>query len=115
MSALQELKNDIEQDVTSYMNSVNEDGEADYTQDHIDQLMVILEKFSNKAQGAKNPTEAKDIVGDTVLELNALNDKCDGALIETDQREMICSFISQAIEHTGVSTSEDLTEEWREW
>lgn len=52
---------------------------------------------------------------DVVLALNALNGRCDGSLIETDQREQLCELILRAAQAAGVGSGEDLTETWREW
>ena len=51
-----------------------------------------------------------------VVKLNKLNDRCDGSLIETDQREQLCELIITAARGAGLSSDKyDITEEWREW
>ena len=52
----------------------------------------------------------------TVLKLNDLNERAGEDLIETDQREDICEYITKADALLGFNTEdEDVTEEWREW
>jgi hypothetical protein len=56
------------------------------------------------------------IVKSTVLKLNALNEKCDLSLIETNEREQITEIIILASHKMKYnSLNEDITEEWREW
>jgi hypothetical protein len=54
-------------------------------------------------------------VKDLVLKLNALNDRCQGSLIETDQREDICELIESSLTQASIPFEGDVTEEWREW
>lgn len=52
----------------------------------------------------------------TIIELNNLNEKCDCGLIETDQREDICTLIQEVATLAGIpETADDITEEWREF
>ena len=69
-----------------------------------------------------NSSEAKDNyqfilkrTKELVLKLNVLNEKCEYAIIETEQREDICELISMVINSTGHNLNEDITHEWREW
>lgn len=56
------------------------------------------------------------IVKKTVLALNALNEKCEYELIETEQREDIAEIIILAGYLKGFNDrDDDITEEWREW
>jgi hypothetical protein len=50
-----------------------------------------------------------------VLKLNKLNASCDGALIETDQREDLCELIQTAAKSAGLNSDQDATVSWREW
>jgi hypothetical protein len=70
----------------------------------------------------KTPNAQKDkyimaAVKKSVLSLNALNEECDGGLIETDQREELAKLIILAARHAGLESSadDDITYEWREW
>jgi hypothetical protein len=47
--------------------------------------------------------------------LNELNDRCDGCLIETDQREQLCDILIAAAKNAGLDSDEDITQAWREW
>ena len=54
-------------------------------------------------------------VQDAVVALNALNDRCEGHLIETDQRAQLREIIQRAAVAAGVGAGEDVTEAWRAW
>jgi hypothetical protein len=123
------LKQQIIDDMISYMKYGGADGEnhraddpefdAGYTQKHVDQCSVILDEFLALLE--KPPETQKNkyimaVVKNTVLKLNKLNEKCDGGLIETDQREDICKLIISAAHQAGLESGNiDITEEWREW
>jgi hypothetical protein len=47
--------------------------------------------------------------------LNALQARCDGHLIGTDQREQLCALVQRGAARVGVGHGEDLTVEWRAW
>ena len=92
--------------------------EAGYSQKHVDKCAKILDAYLaamdrilEAGQDAKILSEAKK----TVLDLNALNEKCDGSLIETDQREQICELLIVGAKHAGLTLDGDFTEEWRQW
>lgn len=95
------------------------DFDAGYTQDHIDQCMSLLDTFLATLKNV--PPEGKTefimaAVKHLVLGLNAVNESCDGAMIETDQREQLCEIIITAAKDAGLESDEyDVTEEWREW
>ena len=104
----------------SYMQGDPEEPEFDagYTEVEINQCVAILDEFLAALGHAKQPENTAAIMAATkqaVLGLNALNDACDGSLIETDQREQICAIMALAAQHAGLETDEDITEEWREW
>ncbi len=54
-----------------------------------------------------------DCVQHTIEQLNALNESCDGCLIETDQREELCLLILAAAKDAGLESDDDVTEQWR--
>ena len=100
--------------MVSYM----QHGDVGYTQKHVDRCVKILDRYLNalkriceSGQDEKILREAKN----AVLDLNSLNEKCDGALLETDQREQICELMIVAAKHAGLTLEGDFTEEWREW
>ena len=90
-----------------------------YSSWDIRKVKKILSKYYKEMNLCYNKKTGnyKDIVKNTVLALNELNEKCEYSLIETDQREDICEYIIQTAYTFNFieSDSEDITEEWREW
>jgi hypothetical protein len=97
----------------------DEDFDAGYTQADIDRCAEIVDELlaslENVPQGKENES-ILNAVKVAVVKLNKLNDRCDGLLIETDQREQLCALIIAAAKRAGlVSSVYDITEQWREW
>lgn len=95
----------------------DEDGdpdECDYSQAEIDECMSIVDGYLTAIQTAPSDRWIP-LIRETVESLNRLNDRCDGALIETDQREDLCQIILVAARRAGMPEQGDVTEEWREW
>lgn len=93
------------------------DFDAGYTQEHIDECDAILSEFLASVQ-AHSGAEASLLINDVktaVLALNTLNEKYDCSIIETDQREEICTLIDEALKQAGFAAPEGITDEWREW
>ena len=90
----------------------NPEFDAGYTQKHVDRCSEIIDDFLASLE--KTPEKAHqneyimDAVKKTILNLNELNEECDGNLIGTGQREDLCKLIDLAASH-------DITYEWREW
>jgi hypothetical protein len=111
---LNHLKSQLVHEMEAYMEEVGEDG--GYTAEDIDACTAIIAAYVAAVSRPVDPEAIMVAVQKTVMSLNALNEKCHGGLIETDQREMICEIINKAAECAGFDPgSEDLTEEWREW
>ena len=95
------------------------DFDAGYTQADIDRCAKILDEFLSSLEGVPRGEKNDSIlkaVKTVVVKLNKLNERCDGLLIETDQREQLCALIIAATKRAGlVSSVHDITEEWREW
>lgn len=92
--------------------------DAGYTQKHVDQCSKIIDDLFDSLKavsGAKRQESIMKAVKTAVVKLNKLNDKCDGGLIETDQREDFCELIISAAKQAGLESDDDITEEWREW
>ena len=90
--------------------------DVSYDEQHVAECERILNEHATSIDRSRDAAAALVAVRNTVMKLNALNDRCDGALIETDQREQICEFIIQAGAMRGFNRpDEDVTEEWREW
>lgn len=111
---------DILRSMIDYMNFEDEDDEDDfdcgYTQEEIDRCAEILDAYIDQLETCKNDEKAiMKCVKNVILQLNTLNEAC-SSLIETDQREYLCSFIEEAAVVAGLpQPDDDITEEWREW
>ncbi|WP_374579912.1 hypothetical protein [Pseudoduganella sp.] len=86
-----------------------------YPLEKVDECGRIIDSFLAAMAEAHGEAAILAQVQKTVLALNALNDECDGALIETDQREELCELIQDAAEAAGLAPGGDVTERWREW
>lgn len=87
-----------------------------YTERDIDACQGILNVYRLKMAQTNSKKEGMELVRTTVLQLNSLNEKCGGALIETGEREQIADIIILAGSIKGYNTiDEDITEQWREW
>ena len=95
------------------------DFDAGYTQADIDRCARIIDGFLASLEGlpkGKRNESILKLVKAAVLKLNKLNERCDGALIETYEREQLCELIITATKRAGlVSDVYDITEEWRAW
>jgi hypothetical protein len=93
--------------------------DAGYTQEHVDRCSEIMDDFLavlGKAPDAQKNKYIMTAVKKTILSLNKLNEKCDGSLIETDQREDLAELINLAAKHAGLESGADyITYKWREW
>jgi len=106
--------------MVDYMEHVAADGnDPGYSKADIDRCAQIIDRFL--ASLTTVPQEDKNYfilatVKATVLKLNQLNDDCESSIIETDQRELLCSLIILAANNAGlVSNEDDITFQWREW
>ena len=111
------MKNDIEKVLLSmreYLKEYRKD--AGYKKKDIKQVGEILKKYYEQvAQAENNNEKILMALKNVVLSLNEINEKTDYCLIETDQREDLCEFISKVAESCGFDMSNDPTYEWREW
>lgn len=76
------------------MSEYMEGGTASYTKEHIEKCRSILTGFANSIMEASDKKAGSAVIKSTVIALNTLNHEAGGGLIETDQREDICSFIN---------------------
>jgi hypothetical protein len=116
MSAvISNLKSSILNGMVEYI----EDNDAPpYTQNDINDCEAIISNFIRELSQAppnSNYALALDKVKDTVLKLNALNERCDYSIIEPDQREDLCELIVQVVKSAGYHVDADITAQWREW
>lgn len=114
------IKEDILYSMYEYIEPLDEDDEEpdapEYTAEDVEKCGALLAEFIDDLSVAKKDkgkilTDVKKLV----LELNDLNESLDFCLIETEQREDICDFILSAVNEAGLTTDEDITEEWRDW
>jgi hypothetical protein len=110
--SLRALKADLLEGMTTYRRG----GGGSYEEADVHRCGDILDRFGAAISAAGSREEALAHVRTAVLDLNALNQHCEGSLIETDQREMICAFIIGAVARRGfISPEEDVTFAWRDW
>jgi hypothetical protein len=95
------------------------DFDPGYAQAQVDQCSAILDTYLDAVAQAPENNKNQAIleaVKTAVLDLNRLNEACEGSIIETDQREQLCEIIILAAGNAGLVSNEyDITEEWREW
>jgi hypothetical protein len=102
--------------MVSYMNAAEGPGKFVYSQEDIESCLAIVDRYLAKvSKGSLPKNQIIKAVELAVVELNVLNENCDGNLIETDQREDLCALILGAAQQAGLDTEEDITEMWREW
>ena len=93
-----------------------EDANPDYTEKDVNKCVEILHKYIQDLAKTNSKSNGMEIVKSTILDLNQLNENCNGQLIETSEREQIAEIITLAGNEKGYnSKEEDITEEWREW
>ena len=116
--ALQQRKADIIDGMREYLAGVLDGGgEAGYTSADIGECNRVLDAYLATLEEADEGDD-EAIMGAmeyTVRALNSLNARCDGHLIETDQRDPLRELINRAAASAGVGSGRDLTAEWREW
>ena len=87
-----------------------------YTERDVNACEGILNVYRLEMSKSNSKNEGIEVVKATVLQLNKLNEKCDGTLIETGEREQIAEIIILAGNQKGYNgADEDITEPWREW
>lgn len=93
-----------------------DEGDDLFTEENIAAAEKVLQQYRKDVFHLQDPSEEELIwiVQETVLRLNALNEKYD-FFIETLEREELVEFILEKAQNAGLKTAEDITEEWREW
>jgi len=115
LKADKEIKEALET-IKRLMMEYMEGEDVDYIQKDVDKCLEILDAYLEEMMSSKGKEAGLSTVKNTVLQLNYLNDSCEGELIETMEREEICAVIIRASELMGYSSDDDdVTEEWREW
>lgn len=96
------------------LDCIEGEDEPEYAPEDVTACITLLLEFLTEIEFETQTQErAKSHIKDLVISLNDLNTKCDGNLIESDQCEEICEFISKTIANANVELSEDFTKEWR--
>ena len=93
----------------------NDEFDCGYTQKDISKCASIIDAYLNDANASSSDSDILLSVKNVVIQLNELNAKCGHGLIETDQREDLCEIILAFAQKNGLSTNDDVTEEWRQW
>ncbi len=107
------LKADLFDGIREYM---QDSEDISYTEKDILKCENIVNEYLEKLPSTKSKKEGLKLVQKTVVALNKLNEKCDYELLETDQRELVCTIIINAGNLMGYNEEdEDITEEWREF
>lgn len=91
-------------------------GSYHYTPKDVERCGEILDAYMDgliQAEGDTNAVSAR--VRDTVFQLNELNDRCCGCLVDTWRRERLCNLINTAAETAGLVPETDLTLQHRMW
>jgi hypothetical protein len=106
--------------MVSYMKATEDPGygyACGYQMKHIHRCAAIIDAFLAELSTAPKaePERVFKATERAVTKLNKLNSTCDGALIETDQREDLCKLITSAVKKRGLTTKGDITETWRQW
>lgn len=102
----------LKKSMENYMKEAN----PSYSQKDVNECISLLSNYVINIFKTHSKDEALLIVKSTVLKLNALNERCDHSLIETNEREQIAEIIILASHKMKYnSLNEDITEKWREW
>lgn len=93
------------------------DGDG-YTRADVEACEALIHRYLEALDAMEAPTDQAIMaqVEVLVLALNDLNEATDYSMIETDQREDICTIIQEAAEACGLrEIPDDVTEQWRDW
>lgn len=125
---LLELKQSLLDEMLDYMNyggasdandpDYDPEFDAGYSAQEVARCGEILDNYLKQLNTVRADAVAiRQAVQLAVLELNTLNERCEGGLIETGQREQLYEIISLAASDAGltIEDGEDITDEWREW
>jgi hypothetical protein len=115
---LAQRKADIIEGMREYLaGMLDGGGEAGYTSADIGECSRVLDAYLATVEDAERGDEDSILAAMeyTVRALNSLNARCQGHLIETDQRDPLRDLLVHAAAERGVGTGADLTKPWREW
>ncbi len=107
------LKGQLAQEMESYLEEVGEG--CGYSKTDIGICVAVVDSYLAAVSQVVNSDWIMAEVQKVAIRLNNLNDRCNGGLIETDQRELICEIVNKAAKYAGLDFGKnDPTEEWRE-
>ena len=123
---LQRMKAETLESMRSYMlgEAVGEDSDdadpdfdAGYGEAELSACDEILTRFLAATAEHAGAGEAvlREDVRACCEALNALNERCDCALIETDERERLWALMDAAVRVAGWEPDDDVTEDYRDW
>ena len=113
-------KQTLTSSMKDYINIFKEDNrEEPYSPADANKCGVILDTYLSYLFSTKRTNkEILSQVEIVVKELNKLNEKCNYCMIETEEREQLCTIIIDAARLCGYQfpiDDDDITFEWREW
>ncbi|MXN91876.1 hypothetical protein GR160_11645 [Flavobacterium sp. Sd200] len=110
-----EIKNNLES-LRNGMIEYIKFSSAKYTQKDVEKCIILIENFLDNIAKSENKKKGMELVKTLIIQLNDLNQKCEGTLIETEQREEISTIIILAGHLKGYnSKDEDITYKMRKW
>ena len=116
---MEKYKNQLQDTVIIPMNEFMTDyDDCGFTEKDIAKCESLILKYFAALEEIKvhSDKEIMENVKSLVLSLNKLNEKTNYCLIETEEREAICEIIQSSAIESGLSdSSDDITEQWREW
>ncbi len=97
-----------------------ENGLDIYTVENCDRAINIFSDLINKLETSKNKSiEYKvNLIKESVLSLNRLNEELGGGFIETREREELCSIFDNIADSIGINVQDfgdDIAYQWRNW
>jgi len=100
--------------------AAREEGDEQFTEDGIESVRRVLERFEADAHVAKNNDDSiLRVLSKTVWDLGVLggSDGRYGCFIETDEREELVPYLLGVVRDCGLTLeeSEDPTESYRRW
>jgi hypothetical protein len=86
-----------------------------YTDEDVERCRDILSAHASEMEEAVDKEAALRLITKTIRSLNSLHEACGHSLIETSERDAICSYLSKTLELRGfgAATEDDLRA--RDW
>ena len=101
--------------LTIGMLSLLDSEDPPYTENKVDKCREILTDHASGMDEVSDRKMALEIVKNTIIQLNLLNESCGGKLIETSERDAICTYISKTLELRGLEAASEEDLRWRQW